>query len=179
MRVLCALRDERGFTFIGAIFLVVVVGIGLSVTGVAWSTISKREKETELLFRGIEIAKGIGRYYNDSPGTKRYPKSLGDLADDKRFPVIKRHVRRIYKDPMTGRADWVIIKAPTGGIMGVKSASKDIPFKTGGFSPEELIVVKEGASSYSEWEFKYTAKAIKEVKKEDEGVGGLPKLPKL
>jgi len=43
--------------------LVVVMGIALSMTGRYWSTVAKREKEEELLFRGDQIKKGIEQYY--------------------------------------------------------------------------------------------------------------------
>ena len=45
-----------------------------------------------------------------------------------------RHLRRLYKEPITGQDEWGLVEAPGGGVMGVYSRSEDEPIKTGNFS---------------------------------------------
>lgn len=146
-------RGEKGFIYLSLLFIVAVMGIAASATGYVWSTVAARNKEEELLFRGGEIKKAVSSYYQESPGAKSYPRNLEDLLKDPRYPVIRRHLRKIYQDPVTGKADWENIKAPQGGIMGVKSRSEKEPFKKKNFAEEYAGF--EGKSRYSEWEFIY------------------------
>jgi len=146
-------KDRSGFTYLAALFAIIVIGIASSVVGKVWSTEATREKEAELVFRAQEIRKAVGRYYHESPGAKRYPASLEDLIKDARYLATKRHLRKLYTDPFTGKPDWETIKAPDNGIMGVKSRSEREPIKKKNF-PDELVAF-EGKSKYTEWEFIY------------------------
>ncbi len=145
--------SEQGFTYLSLLFIIVLMGLAASVTGQVWSKAAQREKEAELLFRGAEIMRAIGGYYQSSPGAKSYPKTLKDLTKDTRYPGTKRYLRRIYEDPFTGKADWVVIKVAGGGINGVRSRSVKKTIKRGNF-PSELAGF-EGKTTYSGWEFKY------------------------
>jgi hypothetical protein len=70
---------------------------------------------------------------------------------DPRFPQVRRHLRRLYADPITGTADWKLIMAPDGGIMGVASRSKRVPIKQKGFEPIDSSF--EDAKCYCNWQF--------------------------
>jgi hypothetical protein len=63
-------------------------------------------------------------------------------------------LRRLYPDPLTGRDEWGIVKAPDGGIMGVYSLSDGRPLKISGFRPRDREL--EGAVSYTDWKFVFT-----------------------
>lgn len=147
------MNGSRGFTYISLLFIMTVSGIALAQAGTFWSTVMRREMEEELLFRGGEIRDAIGMYYESSPGAKSYPRNIEDLIKDTRYPVAKRYLRKIYPDPFTGKADWEMIKAADGGIMGVKSRSVKEPYKKKNF-PASLKGFEE-KSSYSQWEFVY------------------------
>lgn len=148
-----SLRNEDGFTYLAALFMVVVIGISITVTAEVWSSVVKREREEELIFRGGQIRDAIKSYYYSSPGAKVFPRELNQLLKDPRFPSVKRHLRKIYDDPMTGKPDWEAVKAPDGTIKGVKSLSEAEPLKKENFPLgfEDFI----GKSKYSEWEFVY------------------------
>jgi type II secretory pathway pseudopilin PulG len=148
-----ARSPDGGFTYISLLFVIIVMGLTLASTGQMWSTIVKREKEAELIFRGNEFRKAIESYHKRPGVIKVYPKKLNDLVKDKRLTTQMRHLRKIYVDPMTGESDWKLIKAPDGGIQGVKSRSEGEPYKKMNF-PEELSDL-EGKLTYSEWEFVY------------------------
>jgi type II secretory pathway pseudopilin PulG len=151
-------RCEKGFSYIGLLIAMAVLGIGLAATGELWRTAAKREREQELLFAGSEFRNAFASYYALTPGGQpRYPRALEELLDDRRGPVARRHLRRIYPDPMTGKADWAIVEAPGGGIAGVHSRSEAKPLKTAGFAAPEAKF--EGAESYSSWKFVFEPRA--------------------
>ena len=147
-------NSQRGFTYIGLLIIVMIMGAGLAAIGTFYSHAAQREKERELLFVGNQFRQAIESYYRRSPGTSVFPKSLDDLVEDKRFPMPQHHLRRIYRDPMTAGAQWGLVEAPGGaGIMGVRSLSEAPPIKTGNFDAADAAF--EGAARYADWQFVY------------------------
>jgi type II secretory pathway pseudopilin PulG len=147
-----ALR-ARGFTYFTVLILVAIMGAGLAAIGTLWQQVARREKESELLFVGGEFRRAIGTYFERSPGAPQYPRSLEDLLVDKRLPVVGRHLRKIYFDPMTRTQDWGLVKEPGGGILGVYSKGTDKPLKTARFREEDKGFAT--ALSYADWKFVY------------------------
>ncbi len=142
-----------GFTYLSLLFIIIVMGLAAGGAAQVWSTSAKRDAEAELLFRGMQIRGAIGMYYEQSPGAKAYPKTLEDLLKDPRYPAAKRYLRRLYDDPFTGKPDWEPIKAPDGGIIGVRSNSEKEPYKKKNF-PQGLAGF-EDRTSYRDWGFVY------------------------
>lgn len=133
------------------VFLMITT-LAASAMVVRYDTERRREKEVELLFAGGQIRQAIASYYNTVPpgGVRSLPPNLEALVNDQRFPTPIQHLRRIYKDPMTGRADWRLVAGP-GGIMGVSSQSPEAPLKQQGFDkPFEAFAMKQ---QYSDWVF--------------------------
>ena len=84
----------------------------------------QRDREIEMAFRAQQIADAIAHYRAESPeGTSALPKSLSELLDDRRSGASRRHLRRLYTDPFTGAANWVLLTDEQGGIRGLHSAS--------------------------------------------------------
>src|SRR5437868_10247621 len=153
------LRRAEGFTYLGVLLLVTIMGFGLAAFGELYSHAAQRDKEQELLFVGAQFRDAIASYYNRSPGTKSYPKKLEDLIEDKRFPMPQHHLRRIYRDPMTASIDWGVVETPDkAGIMGVHSRSEEAPIKTGNFDAAEASF--EDAENYSKWTFIYSPQEL-------------------
>lgn len=146
-------RAEQGFTLAGALIVLAAFGGGLAAYGELASHAAQREKEQELLFIGNQFRQAIGLYYERSPGAKRFPQRLEDLLEDKRFPMPQRYLRKMYTDPVTGKAQWGTIPAQDGGIMGVYSLSEAAPIKTGGFDARDSTL--EDTGRYSDWHFSY------------------------
>lgn len=146
-----ACRGQNGFTLLAVLFLVAVMGLGLAALGVHWETARRREQEAQLLFAGDQYRRAITAYYEASPGPrKQYPAALRDLLDDKRFPHTVRHLRRLYVDPITGKAAWGLVWKE-GGIAGVYSLSTLPPLKQADFAlPDRAF---SGARTYAEWVF--------------------------
>lgn len=146
--------SQRGFTYLGLLFAVAMAGILLAATGTLSSTEQQREKERELLFVGNQYRQAIRSYYEGSPGTlKRYPPNLDELLKDNRYLGIKRHLRQLYPDPISGSSEWGIVRGPDGGVMGIYSLSEKSPFQTAAFQRRDIAF--EGKRKYSEWQFMY------------------------
>lgn len=143
---------QRGFTYIGVLVLVAIAGVALAGVGQLWSTNAKRDREAQLLFVGGEFRRAIGSYYEGSPGVHQFPQALEDLLEDRRLPFVRRHLRKIYVDPMTGGTEWGLIKNGNA-ILGVHSLSTDKPLKTANFRAEDATF--EGSGAYADWIFAY------------------------
>ena len=168
--------SSAGFMYVALLFVVAVIGIGLAAAAQIWHTNSKREKEAELLFIGDEFRRALASYAASSPGAPRYPASLDQLVRDDRFPQVRRHLRRIYRDPLTGTTEWGLVPSPLG-IIGVYSLSDESPLKQGGFpTPYESFAT---AATYQDWKFVYTVVATPNTPSASPGAstvagGGIP-----
>jgi type II secretory pathway pseudopilin PulG len=128
-----------------------VIGFALAGVATVWSTGVQREKEKELLFILGEFHAAIERYATASPGAQALPERLEELVADPRFPYIRRHLRRIYVDPMTGKAQWGLVTLQ-GRIAGVHSLSEDQPL---GRTYRLATIDFAGAQKYSDWRVAY------------------------
>ncbi len=145
------MRRTAGFTYLTVLFIVAIMGVGLALVGHVWQTVALREREAELLHVGNEYRKAIERYYLSGP--RQYPRNLTDLLKDPRQPGTVRYLRKLYPDPVTGKDEWGLVKAPDGGVAGVFSTSEDKPLKSGGFAVRDKEF--EGKEKYSDWKFSY------------------------
>lgn len=145
---------QEGFTLLGLMILIAVMGAGLAAYGELASHAAQREKEAELLFRGNQYRQAIAAYFKKE---RTYPSELGALLRDKRYPMPVRHLRKLYSDPITGKPDWGIIEAPGGGIMGVFSTAEAEPIRSGGFSLANKTFAD--AKHYRDWKFFFQPEA--------------------
>ncbi len=139
--------------------LVAFMGVSSVIASEIYSTTLQREKERELLFIGHQFRDAIGFYYESTIGgaAHQYPATLDDLLKDPRYPNTQRHLRRLYVDPITGKAEWGIIILQ-GKIVGVHSLSDKKPIKIGSFEPNDVAL--QNKEKYSEWEFTYPINLI-------------------
>lgn len=148
------MKAHAGFTYIGVLLLVALMGMVLASFGTLASVAMQREREQELLFVGGQFRHAIALYYEATPGpVKRYPPSLEALLKDARGPVTQRYLRKIYRDPISGKAEWGVVEGPGGEVTGVYSLSADKPLKTANFSAADQAF--EGQAAYSGWKFIY------------------------
>jgi hypothetical protein len=141
-----------------ALFMITIMGIMLAAAGQSMRTIMKREKEKELIFRGLQYRDAFERW-----SKKGVPlKDLKDLVEPTVSSNIDRSkdrlLRKLYKDPMTEDGKWKTLPNPPDpiqGIYGVASTSNEEPLKQGKESFPEVIKNFEGKKKYSEWEFVY------------------------
>lgn len=143
---------QGGFTYIGLLLAIAILGFALAAAGVVWHTQAQREREQELLFIGHQFQAAIRSYYvSKSGGTMRYPQSLDELLQDERGPVPRHHLRKLFIDPMTGAADWTLLQVEGVGITGVASSAKGRPIKRNGFSSADSTFAD--AECYCDWKF--------------------------
>lgn len=147
-----AKQGERGFSYIMLMIAIVVMGVAMTVAARQWKTMTQRELEADLLAKGIEIQNALALYSATKkagrvmPG-EVYPQTLAELTKQP-----KPFLRKVYLDPV-GRAEWDLLRAPTGGIMGVRSKSRSKPIKQRAFP----LVVRhfEGKQAYYDWVFQF------------------------
>ena len=148
------MRRQHGFTYVIVMFAVAVSSIVAVRAVETAATNERRQKEEDLLWIGRAYYEAIRNYYENSPGTvKTLPASLDALLLDDRTSTMRRHLRKLYRDPITGSEQWGVIKTDDGKVAGVYSLSAREPFKTGGFRAEFSAFAN--AKTYSDWQFKY------------------------
>ena len=152
--VIGSIRNQRGATLMIVLVMVVVVGLMSGLAGTTWKTVTQREREEQLLWVGNQYVRAIEGYYTRAhAGTQAiYPAALEELVKDPRSLQTLRHIRRLYRDPVTG-GDFELIRHPDGRIRGVRSASLQEPFKKDGF-PRGYGNFRN-AGSYREWAFEF------------------------
>jgi type II secretory pathway pseudopilin PulG len=149
---------QSGFTYLGALLMIAVMGAVLASVGSIWHTASQREKESGLLYAGEQFRNAIQSYYEKTPGAaKQYPPTFDELLQDRRHSVVQRHLRKIFVDPMTGSTKWGLLMAEQGGIRGVYSLSDAEAIKTANFSRQNRDF--EGKLLVGEWHFSHGASA--------------------
>jgi type II secretory pathway pseudopilin PulG len=151
--------------------IITVMNIGAAIVLPAWSGMIKRDKEEELISRGLQYAEAI-RVFQRRTG--RLPVQLDELVK-----VEPRSIRRLWEDPMTGKADWVLILegAPPGTpggpvpidpvtgrpvvpAPGTQTGGPDQPQPVGPIRGVRSRATGEGfhvfldQSEYSSWEFR-------------------------
>lgn len=148
---------QGGFTYLFLLFLVALGGVLLAAAGQLWSTESRREKESELLFVGEQFRLAIESYRSlqvagqgKGDGSNAYPRQLAELLEDRRVSPAVHHLRRIYVDPLLGTINWGLIRQGDG-IVGVYSLAPGKPLKQRNFPPsQEGFTDKD---SYRDWVF--------------------------
>jgi type II secretory pathway pseudopilin PulG len=149
-----ARRAQRGFSYLGLLFALALVGMSLAMAGTVGSFEQRRQREQQLIWVGQQYVAAIAHYYASAPtGLREYPRELADLLEDKRGPVMLRHLRRIYVDPETGQADWELLRLADGALIGVASASQQQPIKRAGFDVANAALTN--AECYCDWHFVY------------------------
>lgn len=174
------LRGQHGYAMVALLVSLSVMSILMTAVMPTWSQIARREKETELVFRGQQYARAIGQFQRKSgPGV--LPPSIDVLVD-------QHYLRRKYTDPITG-GDFNLLSAltqtqpaatgggtanaqrppsqpggvgavgiptsasgrgNTGGIMGVASKSTATSLR-----------IYNGRTHYNEWQFVYVAQTMR------------------
>lgn len=153
MRAGSRLRTTQGgFTYLMVIALIALLGLALSVIGPRWADDAQREREQELLKVGALYAQAIKSYYEASPGSlKQYPPDLQSLLLDTRFVGMRRHIRRLYADPLQPDRPWGLVRDNDGRVHGIFSQDERAPLRQAPLSNEWLEL--RAAGRYSQWVF--------------------------
>jgi type II secretory pathway pseudopilin PulG len=152
--------SERGFTFLGLMFLIMLMGLMAAAAATTWDFTGQRDKEEQLLFVGHEYRVALARYARaHAREPQPWPTALEQLlGKDTDRLVPQRFLRRLYADPMTGQADWGLVRDPMGGIIGVYSLSMRRPIRRKAADPDNVLAFDQ-ARSYRDWIFTASADA--------------------
>ena len=141
---------QRGIGFLFCLYAIAALGLLAAGTGRVWYTSQQREREAELLFIGNQYARALASYKAvDVNGQHQLPQQLEDLLEDHRGPKLLRHLRQLYRDPMTHQNDWVLLKSGDR-ISGLHSRSHGTAFRQVFDPPNDSF---SGHPTYDEWIF--------------------------
>lgn len=94
-------KGRGGYTLVALLVGITVASILIAAVLPLASAQAQREREAELIFRGLQYAEGI-RVFRRRFG--RFPNTLKELIE-----VKPRSVRKLWKDPVTKDGEWGII----------------------------------------------------------------------
>jgi hypothetical protein len=143
---------QKGMALAAVNLIVLVAALSLLVISLSAKQESQRLREVELMFIGAQFTHALNAYAKpiDAAGVQ-FPSDLNDLLLDTRAGVQRRHLRRIYIDPMTGLSSWGIVRNQEG-IIGIHSLSKSPPLRKAGFSRSQDSFKQ--AKAYHDWVFR-------------------------
>ena len=153
--------QEEGYSMASLLVVLSVLSVMLGFLLPVWGTVVKRERETELIFRGEQYARAIGLYQRKYANA--YPKNIDALLNE-------RFLRKEYIDPMTSDGQFELIfegeltqSNSNNGPLQVGFMSRDLSL---GFDEEsigiigvvsrsnkESLRVYKDKSHYNEWLF--------------------------
>ncbi len=150
-----ARRNCGGFTYVSLVILVAIIGLIAATTVRLGVTLQRAQAERDLLHIGEQFSDALKSYAEATPaGQPQQPPTLQDLLKDPRVPGIRRHLRKIFVDPMTGKAEWGILYiGDNKGVLGIHSLSAAAPIKVGNF-PSRFQAFN-GKQKISDWVFTF------------------------
>ena len=145
--------SQGGFTYLGLIILVSVIGMIGAATLKIGALMQRAQAEEELLDIGAGFSAALQSYAAATPkGQPLQPPSLQELLKDPRSPALRRHLRKIFVDPATGSTEWgIAYQADKVGVVAVYSLSQAKPLKIGNF--DARFVGFDGKQRLSDWKF--------------------------
>lgn len=156
---------ENGFTYLGLIIFVAIIGMVGAATLKVGSLLQRAAAEEALLDIGAAYIAALDSYAAATPrGASPVPPSLQELLKDPRSLAVRRHLRKIYVDPLTGKAEWGIVH-PDGGVTGVAaihSLSDARPLKIANF--DRRFRGLENREKISEWRFTASERSTARVR---------------
>jgi type II secretory pathway pseudopilin PulG len=141
--------SNAGFAYVILLISIAVLAMGAASAVTAGAQLARRSSEEHLLYVGGEFEKALLSYARSSGNVG--PKQLSDLLKDARVPGVRRHLRRLYEDPLTGSQDWGLKQDAAGRIIGIFSLAPGKPIKQTGFDARHQSF--EQAEIYSDWVF--------------------------
>ena len=128
-------RGERGYVLLVLLLFASLLSIGLLTMMERIELQIKRDREEELIHRGVEYSRAVRRYVKKFG---RYPTSLEVLED----PSTGRFLRKRFKDPITGK-DFRPLHY--GDLENFYSSATPVAASLGtGIASEQAVVLPEG-----------------------------------
>lgn len=144
---------QGGFTYLGLIILVTVIGLVGAATIKVDALLARAAAEEQLLDIGAAFSAALESYAAATPqGQPLQPPTLQELLKDPRTPGLRRHLRKIFVDPVGGSAEWgIVYLADKTGVVAVYSLSQRQPLKIGNF--DARFQGFENKAHIADWKF--------------------------
>lgn len=156
------LRRDAGFTYLALIIMVAIIGLVGAATLRTDALLRRAAAERELLEVGAAFSEALRSYAEATPrGQPQQPPSLQELLKDSRFPGVRRHLRKIVMDPITGKPEWGIVfvnKVNGSGVLAIYSLSQNRPLKVANF--DVRFPGFENKEHISDWKFAATGQVV-------------------
>lgn len=159
-------RAQSGFAYVLLLLAVALISLAATAALGLGATMTRRDAERELLAIGAEFQQALRSYAGVPVGavamtatSGQGPRSLEDLLKDPRVPGVRRHIRQLYADPLTGKGEWGLVRDAQGRIAGVHSLAEGKPIRQAGFEPQ--FATLKDAESYRDWVFGLHAAQLK------------------
>ena len=94
--------SEAGYLYLVILLLVVFMVIGALALGPAVTGELKRERENEMIHRGVQYSRAVKKYYKKFGA---YPTTVDQLLNTNNI----RFLRQKYKDPMSAKGEWRLL----------------------------------------------------------------------
>ncbi len=150
-------RRCHGATYVMLLAIIAILGVVAANSISIGSTMARRNAEQQLLGIGMEFQQALRSYAGIRTSVVASavgaggPRELAHLLRDPRAPGIRRHLRQIYADPLTGKAEWGLVHDPSGSIVGIYSLAGGVPIKREGFDLPTAAF--DNAENYQQWVF--------------------------
>ena len=143
---------QHGVSYLMLLVALAVIGSSALYSVRLGAEIQRRWAEDELLRVGAEFDRAFASYRAARPVSSGAvsPRELTDLLRDPRYPSPRRHLRKLFADPLGARA-WGVLRASDGSIVGVFSLASGAPFKQRSFSGSRAHFNE--SQSYADWVF--------------------------
>jgi len=103
-------RGQRGHLLVALMVGIAVMTILLTAAAEKWSTILRRDREEELIFRGRQYAQALTEFQKEQGAL---PMDLNFLL--KKGPKNHRYIRQLFKDPFSKDGKWGRLVLAPGG----------------------------------------------------------------
>lgn len=142
---------QSGFVLVGVLVTLALAAAAAVDVSQRVADQRLRDAEEDLLDVGDQYRRAIESYWRSSPGAVRsLPTRLEDLVNDMRFPQPRRHLRKLYPDPVQPEVPWGLVRQGQA-VVGVYSQSEREPFRRTGFATADVGF--ELAQRHADWRF--------------------------
>jgi len=147
------MKRQQGFTYLSLVILLAIMGLVGAAALKVDALLARAAAEQELLEAGAAFSAALDSYAAATPqGKPPQPPTLQDLLKDTRFPNVRRHLRKIFVDPISGKAEWgITYLGDKVGVIGIYSLSQAQPLKLANF--DARFQNFENKTHYAEWKF--------------------------
>ena len=150
---------QQGFTYLSLVILLAIMGLVGAAALKVEALLARAAAEQELLEIGAAYSAALDSYAAATPkNMPTQPPTVQDLLKDNRFPTVRRHLRKMFVDPISGKAEWGITYLHDKlGVVGIYSLAQGKPLKQANF--DSRFQNLENKAHYADWKFTATGQA--------------------